>query len=533
MRGACGSPMVSGRITMPVPPPPQPRPFEPVGETLRRRAERHWHGDVWPTRALAALCAVTMVAAVLRLWHLEDWSVSAVEAATWRSATTGAVEAGPAPLAGLLLRAAFALGLLPEHGEGWLRLPFAFFGVLTVPLLAVVADVFVGRRVAILAAGLLALHPWHVEASQTASGAVVACFCFVLAAGFAALGTRLRSRLGLLLALLAAICAVGCDAAAWWPVLGVLAAAALGSAPSQGRVVAIGAAVLGAVAAAALLAAGEFGGGVGAAGACLGGMLGDLRPAVWCCGVLGWLVWPAGPGRDRSRARTVAVAVAPLLALPWLAAAGTGDPAIVRDGLAGSSGAGALVALPAWLAAVAVGVDWSVARLAGAFGGLGVGSALPAVTLGLAVVGDLVVATFLYATVHDGGRPDWRGACELVLRAARSRQVVVLGGEGTSRLLYYLRPQHWRDPAVDAHPGFAVHRVGSSPFGDALDEDAKLGTGPAGLFVVLQQREVDADPPSSPGAVEFAAVFRRVGVLPDKGDVAGTIHVFARRADDR
>jgi 4-amino-4-deoxy-L-arabinose transferase-like glycosyltransferase len=84
------------------------------------------------------------------------------------------------PLAFLLLRWLLAADLLPSTGEGWLRLPFAFFGILSVPVLAVFGRTLVGRRAALLAALLLALFPWHLYWSQNARGyALTMLFCML------------------------------------------------------------------------------------------------------------------------------------------------------------------------------------------------------------------------------------------------------------------------------------------------------------------------------------------------------------------
>lgn len=87
-----------------------------------------------------------------------------------------ASERGNYPVVFFGLRWLMELGGLPSSGEGWLRLPFAFFGILCVPMLALVGDLLVGRRTALLAAALLAVHPWHLEISQSARGVGVALF---------------------------------------------------------------------------------------------------------------------------------------------------------------------------------------------------------------------------------------------------------------------------------------------------------------------------------------------------------------------
>lgn len=87
-----------------------------------------------------------------------------------------------APLLHLLLRALVDHGLLPSLGEGSLRLPFVFFGLLTVPVLGLVLRRWCGPGVALAAAVLLAFHPLHVQASQTAATPVMVPLLGLLAA---------------------------------------------------------------------------------------------------------------------------------------------------------------------------------------------------------------------------------------------------------------------------------------------------------------------------------------------------------------
>lgn len=147
----------------------------------------------WTTGSIVALLAITAAGGLLRLWRLELWSLGPAEAANWAGAVRLAVDGLPASHAfsrgflGLLL----ATGILPGQGEGWLRLPFAFVGMITVPLLAFALARAGGRGPALLAAALLAVHPSHLRWSQTADDFVIAAFVAALAAAAAAwLGRR-------------------------------------------------------------------------------------------------------------------------------------------------------------------------------------------------------------------------------------------------------------------------------------------------------------------------------------------------------
>lgn len=132
-----------------------------------------------------ALLAITALAAALRFLHLGEWSLWGDEAHTWRDATM--------PLDGFLdqQRAAYALPFLLLRGLlalGWigedpvsLRLPFALIGIATVPLLGLCGRRLIGAWPAVLAAGVLAVHPWHVYWSQNARGYVIVVLAAVVA----------------------------------------------------------------------------------------------------------------------------------------------------------------------------------------------------------------------------------------------------------------------------------------------------------------------------------------------------------------
>ena len=149
-----------------------------------------------------ALAAITALAAAVRGFGLGDWSLWIDEAHTWRDATMPFDgEAGFAatdrmlyPLTFLLLRGLIDGGVLGEDALS-LRLPFAVVGVLTVPALAIAGRRLVGATPAVLAALLLAAHPWHVYWSQNARGyaIVVLAAVFVVERAFAfARNDRLR-----------------------------------------------------------------------------------------------------------------------------------------------------------------------------------------------------------------------------------------------------------------------------------------------------------------------------------------------------
>lgn len=159
---------------------------------------------------LVILVAITLAAAGLRLFRLGEWAFWVDEAHTFRDVMEPedhfwSSNVANYPLGYLLVRWLLDYGLLQTTGEGWLRLPFAFFGILTVPALAVFARSIVGRRAALLAAGFLAVSPWHLYWSQNARAYSMTVFFAMLAAFAAHRAGRYRS---VWLGVLATVCTI-------------------------------------------------------------------------------------------------------------------------------------------------------------------------------------------------------------------------------------------------------------------------------------------------------------------------------------
>jgi hypothetical protein len=168
-----------------------PHPWLPeTAGTAGIAAASRWNGAEAPSHALTrievlGLVGLTLLATALRLWGLAEWSLWVDEAHTFRDATVEPAVfwdsgVGRYPLSFLLLRG--LIDVMPSTGEGWLRLPFVFFGILSVPTLALVGRGIVGARAAFLAALLLALFPWHVYWSQNVRSYSMMTF-FALCAG--------------------------------------------------------------------------------------------------------------------------------------------------------------------------------------------------------------------------------------------------------------------------------------------------------------------------------------------------------------
>ena len=134
---------------------------------------------VWP------LMAVVLLALTLRLLGLESQSLWVDEVVTWKGAQL--------PLGDLLsLRSYYAMahslyfammhGVISLLGDGEpaLRLPSVLFGAASVPLLYVIGRDWLGHRVGLAAALLLAVSPLHLYYSQEARP-YAAVVCFTLA----------------------------------------------------------------------------------------------------------------------------------------------------------------------------------------------------------------------------------------------------------------------------------------------------------------------------------------------------------------
>ncbi|MBX3465120.1 MAG: hypothetical protein KF830_18270 [Planctomycetes bacterium] len=475
-------------------------------------------------RGGAALLGITLVAGLLRLFRVELWSVSAAEVATWQGVTLplggdGGLFAEPMgrhPLVLLALRGLLAAGVLPLQGEGWLRLPFVFAGTLSVPVFALAAGQLVPRRTALFAAALLAVHPWHVAQSQTFAPPIVALALVLVAAlaGLAALArpswVRRLVALGAL-GLAGASDRSGCLAV---PMLaaGGCAAGALLAAPGRrgpwlaGLVFAAAAVVVLQVLLAP--AAAEW-----VDGATPWSLVAQLRLPVVVLGVLAVRIGRQPPWAP------FAAAVVPLVGLALAAAGGSTVTA-----------ADALPVLPALLLLAAVTATTFAGRLWSP--GAGLPGVAAAAVVPTALVGMLAIDVALHESEYQGHRSPWRQAAHLALRSTpAAHDLVVVAGAGWSSLLFYLRPNHWREPGRDLHPGRRVERLDQIE-GRGL-ETFLDGAGDSEVFVVLHSAELAALTREPTAGPRLHAACELVRVLPcpaETGD--GTLYVLRRRAAD-
>ena len=244
-------------------------------------------------------------------------------------------------------------------------------------------------------------------------------------------------------------------------------------------------------------------------------LLDAARPATWILAGVGFLAAASlavaggaascawGLGGRPGRRWLVAAAVLPLVASALLVLAGVS--VAPRTGV---------VALPALLGAASVLVLGCFDRIAAQLGGVRLASALPAALLGAAFAADLLVESFLHATVHGGHRPDWRTARDAVLHAAgRVDRITVVAGEGYDSLVYYLRPNQWRDRTVDPHPGRILMPMAAD--GLAIRDDLLQAAGRvSAVFLVLLRPEYEALQPDAAARARLERQFRTVAVAP-------------------
>lgn len=447
------------------------------------------------------IACATACAAALRLCGLGEWSFWIDEAHTWRDATmalggeNGFLRSDRVfyPLAPTLLRFLIGVGWL-GYDEAALRLPFAVFGIATVPLAAVCGRRLVGAWPAVLAAALLAVNPWHVYWSQNARGYVLVMLTTVLAANRAHAWVVTDRPVDLIAAGLAV--AVGCLS---HPSAALLAAGFAGflllrraqTASSRRRlfvVVGLGLAALWiglpwlfrfyspfqdflrskddpSIAHFVQTTAYYF------------------RPTAMLLGVLGLCF--ASPRLDRDRALLLAC----LWIVPFLALGAVGGQ------LVKVTARYAICTLPVltWL------VAFACAEVVRAVSGAG-GAGRPAVRLAAAVVlplfafADYAQLDVGYYGIQHGQRARWREAAQFVRQRAGARGLRIVTISHPT-LLYYLRRRHWFVTEHDPHPDVDV-----SPMIDWMVEHG-----------VTELKE----PVHEPGGAAFLAWHRREAARRD------------------
>ena len=438
---------------------------DPLASAAAPFGAQHWR---W-------LCAITALGAALRLWGLGEWSFWVDEGHTWRDATmpltgpTGFLESDRTlyGLPFLGLRLLLGLGLI-GYDEASVRLPFALLGVATIPAMAVCGRRLVGPWAAVAAAGVLAIHPWHIFWSQNARGYVVALLLLTLAVHRAHVWSSSRTLRDLLTAALLLLAAVGCHPTVGMTTVGLLAYFALrrtftGDARPRARLVAalgVAAALL-VVMPVAVRELSPFTGFMRSKADpslrhFVQTSLFYFRPAFLLTSLVAVLVAPRVLGWPRALF-LVCLALGPALALSGISA--TLVKVTARYGIC---------ALPVltWLSGmllveVAVRVKATSRPLAW--------------LIPVALAADLLYQDVAYFATQHGQRAQWREACDHVRAAAAARGLdgVFAVTVNKPAVLYYLRPKHWFLMGHDPHPGFEVEDVVALPL-DEPREDGEL-----------------------------------------------------------
>ncbi|MEC9047812.1 MAG: glycosyltransferase family 39 protein [Planctomycetota bacterium] len=453
-------------------------------------------------RQWMCLAAITVLAAALRLAGLGAWSFWVDEGHTWRDATmplTGeggflATDRVRYGVPFLMLRLLLGLGLT-GYDEASVRLPFALIGIATVPMMAVCGRRLVGAWPAVVAAGLLAINPWHIFWSQNARGYGLALLMCVIALHRAYRWRETRGALDLLLlagaiglaatshptAMMLMVAFVGFEVVRW----GVARTSSFSKR-------AVGAAVFAIVSAVVLLPlmirelddAGlmPFRGFMRAKASpslrhFLETTLFYFRPATLLAAALGMLVAPRVIGRDRSL-YLACMAVVPLLVLSGVSAS-----------LVKVTARYGLCALPVLTWLVAALIMYLAAQLRGRSPWLA--WLLPAL-----LVADAVRMDVDYYTTQYGQRARWREAAEFVKREAERR-----GCEGVYAVTvnepameYYLRPKHWFLMDHDPHPGYRVRvLLGLTIDGGTTTQGEKLHDPGAGAHLAWLREQCGPD----------------------------------------
>lgn len=457
---------------------------------------------------------LAVVGAALRLFSIEHWSFCAMEAETFRAVTQPlsagadgftASDQSRYPAVFLLVRWLLGIGVLPGYSEGWLRLPFAFAGCLLPPLLAFFARPAFGRAVAFLLALLVAVHPAHIAACQTANPVVFAVSIAVMA------GLAQRGRMRVL-AWLFVIVAGGCHPIGWLVGIGMICAGAdhrvfARTPPFVWWLLALHAVVL------------------------VPALIEQVGLSVLLLALLAILMRPTDDGDSITRGLSLA-ALLPLVgggAWWWF------DPT--------AASVAALGALPA----LALLASWSVVRffhrmrrlVASESTGSGVTAPQPAwltrllaAAPAIMLLGELLTATFLYFFIYGGGRPPWRDVRNAALAALKpGHEIHVVAARGCDVMRIYLRPGHWQFPdgvqdGIDPHPGT---RVDVLPVD--LEAARKLLASPD-VMLVLQHDEWAALL-AAEGGKELVADFEKnfIWASPQpSGDHA--IYLLQRRSSD-
>lgn len=498
-------------------------------------------GGPFSGRQRLILCLIAFAALALRLWRIGDWPLWVDEAHTWRDVTIPLDRFWDSarawyPTSYLMLRGGLESGLLGET-EGWLRLPFALVGAATVPLLALYGRHLVGRNAALLAATLLAAHPWHVYWSQNARGYAVVSFFAVLACGELWRGLVLDSRRRVAVAWAFAIAAASCQpsGALLLPVFAGAHALTSSRFSRRGlRIATLSGVALFAVALPALQLLPPFRDFVHAKAGVDPSFAHLLQTGAWhfrvpllLFAVVG--AWAGHQGWTRLRARFLSLwAFLPLLLLALL---GVGVVKVTARYAFASLPALSLLAA---VGAIRVGEALSRSALRVRRGESASSPVAYALAASLVLL-DSAAGGYLYFTVQRGDRAPWGDAVRIAVDQGGGVPLVVHTTHEPI-LQFYLRRGHWR--GEERHPRAADVRsiergdVAFAGGGDAYVKSVVArakGLGRAAFFLVVEAELAEKDPDGS-----LLEAIRRgceiVAVLPSVGGARDeSIYVFRAR----
>ncbi|MFT4514941.1 MAG: hypothetical protein ACI91B_003654, partial [Planctomycetota bacterium] len=387
----------------------------------------------WSVAETLLLAGLSLLAVGLRLLAIEQWSFGVAEAETFRALTQPTLATSKEmgyPAVFLLLRWLLEIGVLPGFTEGWIRLPFVFVGCLLVPCIALFARPMFGRGVACLSALVIAVHPGHIAASQTADPIVFAMTIAVLAGAVHASGMR---RLGGVLCFLAG----ACHPVGWLCGLGMLCVG------GSDRLVRKTPPLVWWLMLAHVVVLVP----------CLVDLVGLSLPILAVIAVLirplvkGTADTDASstqvPGPNTRAQNTLGLALAALAPLVaggvWWWVAGTGAESAC------------IAALPPLTVLASCSVVRFLGRLRDQLRANGEHRKwllrLLVTTPAIMLLGELATAGFLYFVIFAGARPPWREVRDAVLASATSgHHIEVIAARGRDVMRVYLRPRHWREP---------------------------------------------------------------------------------------
>src|SRR2546430_13472357 len=145
----------------------------PTATRQSANADRAWRRDTRPGASvlpvrfeLAVLAVLVVVGAALRVFLLNNQSLWTDEIVTFRSSdgplwwviSQTEVNSNILPLYYVVA----AVSLTPGNNEVMLRLPSVIFGVLSIPLVYLIAREWFGTQVALLSTVLFVFSPFHV-----------------------------------------------------------------------------------------------------------------------------------------------------------------------------------------------------------------------------------------------------------------------------------------------------------------------------------------------------------------------------------